>query len=217
MRFFHLIASRVVRAWGKEKGLEVQLAGVLLIPDHTVAMKTILAPLLMAGSIQSLFAVEYVTLSSSTNSHTVATGATVEIVGHNSTSPQGNTLLFTLANGDNFAFAVKSYSAVTGVSHSNILGNKFTNVTAVSLNGSWGGNVVTLKITSAAEISSAGPTSVLVIPEGSEGEFDIIIESSSDMVTWTPMHSQTVVGNAPTKLFRTRIVKKSDAGWSDQI
>jgi hypothetical protein len=60
----------------------------------------------------------------------------------------------------------------------------------------------------AAEVNAVGPASVLVIPEGSTGDYDIILESSTDMVTWTPFHSQTLSSTAPTNLFRTRIVKK---------
>jgi hypothetical protein len=60
----------------------------------------------------------------------------------------------------------------------------------------------------AAEVNAVESTSVLVIPEGSKGDYDIILESSTDMVTWTPFHSQTLSSTAPTNLFRTRIVKK---------
>jgi hypothetical protein len=74
---------------------------------------------------------------------------------------------------------------------------------------------VTLKITPAAKIDSAGPKTVLVIPEGSTGDFDVVIESSSDMVTWKPMHSQGVTGNGPQTFFRTRIIKKWFTGMNN--
>ena len=67
---------------------------------------------------------------------------------------------------------------------------------------------VTVKITPASEINAAGPTSVLIIPENAEGNYDLIVESSGDLVTWNPFHSQTVQSNTASRMFRVRIVKK---------
>jgi hypothetical protein len=67
---------------------------------------------------------------------------------------------------------------------------------------------VTVKITPASEINAAGPTSVLIIPENAEGNYDLIVESSGDLVTWNPFHSQTVQSNTASCMFRVRIVKK---------
>jgi hypothetical protein len=67
---------------------------------------------------------------------------------------------------------------------------------------------VTVKITPASEINAAGPTSVLVLPENAQGNYDLTVESSSDMVTWTPVHSQTVQSNTTSRMFRVRIAKK---------
>ena len=67
---------------------------------------------------------------------------------------------------------------------------------------------VTLKITKASEINKVGPTSVLVLPENATGNYDLIVESSSDSVTWTPFHSQAVQSDTVKRLFRVRIVHK---------
>jgi len=67
---------------------------------------------------------------------------------------------------------------------------------------------VTLKITKASEINKVGPTSVLVLPENARGNYDLIVEASSDSVTWTPFHSQAVQSVTAKRLFRVRIVHK---------
>ena len=67
---------------------------------------------------------------------------------------------------------------------------------------------VTYKITKASEINKVGPTSVLVLPENATGNYDLIVESSSDSVTWTPFHSQAVQSDTVKRLFRVRIVHK---------
>ena len=66
----------------------------------------------------------------------------------------------------------------------------------------------TLKITNSSEINKVGPTSVLVLPENATGNYDLIVESSSDSVTWTPFHSQAVQSDTVKRLFRVRIVHK---------
>jgi len=68
--------------------------------------------------------------------------------------------------------------------------------------------VVTLKITRANEVNAVQPTSVLVIPENSTGNYDIVVETSDDTATWTPFHSQTVLATDPKRFFRTRIVRR---------
>jgi len=65
---------------------------------------------------------------------------------------------------------------------------------------------VTYKITKASEINKVGPTSVLILPENATGNYDLIVESSSDSVTWTPFHSQAVQSDTVKRLFRVRIV-----------
>lgn len=87
----------------------------------------------------------------------------------------------------------------------------YTGLNRISVmnNGSMaGGILLTLKITSASEINAAGPTSVLVLPENAEGNYDLTVEASSDMVTWTPIHSQAVQSNTASRMFRVRIAKK---------
>lgn len=68
--------------------------------------------------------------------------------------------------------------------------------------------ILSLSITHTEELSRVGPTSVLVIPENSTGNYDVVVESSGDMTTWSPFVSQTVQSDAAKNFFRVRIVKK---------
>ena len=172
---------------------------------------------IIAGLIQSVAAVEYVTLSTSSKTATVAPNALVEVVGFMDwTQPYSlgtPRIEFTFANGDK-SIGLLMAGAIdnNGAYPLPILNQKFTGVIQVRIfrqtTENLEGSAVTLKITPAAEIESAGPKTVLVIPEGSTGDYDVVIESSGDMVTWSPMHSQGVTGSGPQQFFRTRIIKK---------
>ena len=50
---------------------------------------------------------------------------------------------------------------------------------------------------------------MLVLPENSTGNFDVVIEASDDLVSWLPFFSQTVNSQTAKKFFRTRIVKRN--------
>ena len=63
---------------------------------------------------------------------------------------------------------------------------------------------VTIKITRA----ELGPTSVILLPENIDGNYDLMVESSNDTITWDPFHSQSVQSDAAKKFFRVRIVRK---------
>ena len=86
------------------------------------------------------------------------------------------------------------------------VGSIFTGIENISTDNSI--SSLTLKITKASERNKVGPTSVLVLPENATGNYDLIVESSSDSVTWTPFHSQAVQSDTVKRLFRVRIVHK---------
>ena len=182
-------------------------------------MKKIAILTILMGLVQSLHAVEYFTLTSSAKTVSVSSGSLVEVVGFanwvNHENSEAKALVeFTFANGDiSIGPLIAGIVWNAGPSQVPILNQKFTNVTQVRIYRSDNaanlqGGAVTLKVTPAAEIDSAGPKTVLVIPENSTGDYDVVIESSGDMTTWTPMHSQTVTGSGPQHFFRTRIVKR---------
>ncbi len=78
----------------------------------------------------------------------------------------------------------------------------------------WGGaNPVAYKSFFTFDITREGtpsltPTGAAVIPADSTGEFSVILESSIDLITWTPALPGDYGGNTVKRFFRTRIVKK---------
>jgi hypothetical protein len=61
-----------------------------------------------------------------------------------------------------------------------------------------------------AKVNAIGPTTVLVLPENSTGNFDIVLDSSNDLATWTPFCSQTVTAPSAANFYRARIVKTAE-------
>jgi len=154
---------------------------------------------LAIGSALAL-AEEYKTLLRNNSDVTVNVIPTdlVEIVGH-SEYPLGY-VSYSIQFEDNI-WSDGSYAS------GNAKGTKFTGIKAIKLCGNLKG-WITIKITHTEELSKVGPTSVLVIPENSTGNYDVVVESSGDMTTWSPFVSQAVQSDAAKNFFRVRIVKK---------
>ena len=164
--------------------------------------------------ILPLMAVEYVTLHKASESKTVSSGSLVEVIGYGETGggggQVGQAVEITYADGVTQQDFLKKTAYVGGYDTTGVVPYRvvYAGITKLQLSANYN-FAVTLKITPPAEINAVGPTSVLVIPENSTGDYDIILESSTDMTTWTPIHSQSVSSSNPTNLFRTRIVKKT--------
>lgn len=175
-------------------------------------MKTITSFLIGLTMTSPLMAVEYVTLHKVGDSKIVSSGSLVEIIGYGRSGDVSASQIVQLTFSDNSVQNLYLSNAVS-VGSAGVAAPphefKFTGLTKVALYPEAYAFAVTLKITPPQEINAVGPTSVLVIPENSTGDYDIILESSTDMVTWTPIHSQSVSSSNPTNLFRTRIVKKT--------
>jgi len=175
-------------------------------------MKTILSLLVGLAMILPLMAVEYVTLHKAGDNKIVSSGSLVEVIGYGESNGDAATsqhMEVTYADSsmqtDYLRKAIPIGNGYVGANPHKIV---YTGITKLQLSETYR-FAVTLKITPPAEINAVGPTSVLVIPENSTGDYDIILESSTDMTTWTPIHSQSVSSSNPTNLFRTRIVKKT--------
>jgi hypothetical protein len=67
----------------------------------------------------------------------------------------------------------------------------------------WG----TFNITRAATLQNAVPANAVVIPENASGQFQVILESSTDLVTWTAANPGSYGGTTQKRFFRTRIVQ----------
>ena len=148
-----------------------------------------------------LMAVEYFTIRK--DGDTITTNATdiIEVVGLPSTT------------GSDGSWGV--YKTVEGVEkYWNLrneprqwLGTTETGITKIRFvkGNASDGDGITLKITNASELNKAGPTSVLLLPENSRGNYDLLIESSLDCTSWLAFHSQTVESSTAARFFRVRI------------
>lgn len=179
-------------------------------------MKHLLIAILSLFVINLAQAVEYFTLSKNNTTKAIASNALIEIVGYNSElGSNAGILTFTLANGDQFrAKLIDTWNPSSGnyVKTKESIGNKYTNITNISFAPNTStldldGGVVTFKITPANEINAIGPNTFLVLPENSEGNYDVIIESSDDLTNWTPFVSQTVSSGSSPAFFRAKIIQ----------
>jgi hypothetical protein len=144
-------------------------------------------------------AVEYVTLTDNTKNLDVLPSSVVEVVGGlpNSNTSYSQTL-FTFADGTSASI------------HGGFIGQIYTGLTHITYGpGSTTGGMVSFKITKANELNVVSPTSLLVLPENSNGDYDVLLETSSDAGTWSPFLSQTVSAADAKRFFRARIVKKN--------
>lgn len=166
-------------------------------------MKTTLALFLFALMASTAAAVEYVTLTNKTRTKTVKPTDLIEIVGSTIFTNQGR-IVAKLEFADESTYEIWLAGNGGGIINPP-KGNKFTGITSITNKSDDG--AITLKITSAQEINAVTPSAVLVLPEGATGNFDVIIESSSDLVKWVPFFSQTVNSDEKQKFFRTRVTK----------
>jgi hypothetical protein len=156
-------------------------------------------------------ALEHITLTGNTPTKSVAAGALVELIGTNKNN-DGNVEYLRL----NFADGAVTKMVLRGKESSqytDMRGNVFTGLTSVTLelaNGSPAPNTsVTLKITPPNEVGVSPPGTVLVLPQNSTGNYDVIIESSGDLVNWTTLTTHSVNAETSTNFFRARIIKTS--------
>lgn len=167
-----------------------------------------IATIATVASTHTGLALEHITLTGNTPSKSVASGSLVEVIGTNKNN-DGNVeyLKLTFADGAVTKMALRGKESSQ---YTDMRGNCFTGLTSVSLeqaNGTPAPNTsVTLKITPANELG-APAGAVLVLPQNSTGTYDVIIESSGDLVNWTTLTTHSV--NAPTtqNFFRARIIK----------
>ena len=82
-------------------------------------------------------------------------------------------------------------------------GSIVTGVKSITANGTW----LTVKITPAESTSPTQPNNVAVIPNDANGQFQVVLESSIDLVTWNLVYPGTFGGDTPSRFFRTRIIK----------
>lgn len=67
--------------------------------------------------------------------------------------------------------------------------------------------IATFEVTRPAS-PSVTPSNAAVIPVDANGTFTVILESSTDLITWTAANPGDYSGNTVKRFFRSRIVKK---------
>ena len=169
-------------------------------------MRTILAVIIAALSVGTSSAIEYVTLREDGESIRTNSTDIIQVVG----VPTGLNVVF------------HAWKTVNGIEQywnlrqnpGDAIRSTETGISKIrfSPGNSSPGDGLTLKITNASELNKVGPTTVLVLPENSQGNYDLIIESSFDLGIWTPFHSQAVQSDTARRLFRVRIVHKEGEG-----
>jgi hypothetical protein len=172
-------------------------------------MKTVAIIAATIALATSASALEHVTLTGNTPSKAVAPGSIVEVVGTNKNNDgTADNLKLTFADGAITRMVLRGKESGQ---FSDMKGNIFTGLTSVALeqsNGTPAPNTsVTLKITPASEIGATPPGAVLVLPENSTGDYEVIIQSSDDLVSWTNVISHHVNATSAPNFFRARIVK----------
>ena len=170
-------------------------------------MKTILATILAALALEPAQAVEYVTLTRNTRTKAVDPSSLVEIIGYSDVVYREYTgLRMTFSDGSFHNMVLQGSSQTSQAAFNQIKGNRFTGLVSVTIEGNNAG-ALTLKITPASEINAVTPSAVLVLPENSTGNYDVVIEASDDLISWLPFFSQTVNSQTAKKSFRTRVVR----------
>ena len=172
-------------------------------------MKTVATIATTIALATAATALEHVTLTGNTPSKTVASSSIVEVVGTNKNN-DGNVEYLKLTFADGAVNRMVLRGKESG-QFTDMRGNTFSGLTAVALeqaNGTPAPNTcVTLKITPASEIGATPPGAVLVLPENSTGDYEVIIQSSDDLVSWTNVISHHVNATSAPNFFRARIVK----------
>ena len=107
--------------------------------------------------------------------------------------------------GDRIDIGYQIFSTQGGVAMAEKKGLIITGITALTARQNW----ATVRITKPASQISPQPSNAVVIPEDANGSYQVILESSVDMVIWTAANPGTYGGNTPKRFFRTRIVKQS--------
>jgi hypothetical protein len=67
--------------------------------------------------------------------------------------------------------------------------------------------IATLSITRANSVANVIPANAVVIPEDAGGQFQVILESSTDLLNWAAANPGSYGGSTAKRFFRTRIAR----------
>lgn len=69
--------------------------------------------------------------------------------------------------------------------------------------------MVTIEVQRAGTPKASTPHNVVVIPGDNSGDYDVFLESSSDMVTWTATQAGAFNASKAKRFFRVRLAKRA--------
>jgi hypothetical protein len=67
---------------------------------------------------------------------------------------------------------------------------------------------VTVNVTRANSTPANTPANSVVIPEDAAGNFNVVLESSTDLITWTAANPGNYGGTTTKRFFRVRVIKQ---------
>lgn len=76
------------------------------------------------------------------------------------------------------------------------------------IDGFNGGGIITLRLRDNVSSTTTIPTSAVVIPTDATGPVNVILESSTDLVTWTAANPGTYGASTTKRFFRVRAVNQ---------
>ncbi len=67
---------------------------------------------------------------------------------------------------------------------------------------------VTVSITRANSTPTSAPLNTVVIPSDATGSYNVVLESSTDLITWVAANPATYSGITTNRFFRVRVIKQ---------
>ncbi len=66
--------------------------------------------------------------------------------------------------------------------------------------------IVNYKIIRASEATSPTPLNIISLPADNNGDLDLLIETSTDLQSWTPIYSDSIGATGTASFIRTRLI-----------
>jgi len=132
------------------------------------------------------------------SSYGIPAGKTIEV-----TSISGSIPIYVVYGASNFTGPNPNGYAYTNLSVGTIAGPA-----SIYVESTAGFKVVTFRLKDNTSTTETVPTSAVVIPSDATGPVNIILESSSDLVTWTQANPGTYGSSTSKRFFRVRAVNQ---------
>jgi hypothetical protein len=175
-------------------------------------MKKLIAPLLLALGMHHSYGANIITLTGS-NTYTVATNEVAEVITVGQVSSAESSFLLNGSAVRTIKFPIGGTSMISLLpmaiaGPSNTIGAQETTGIGGNTN-----SFVTLRIRTKAEylasftLPSPAVSSSVVIPEDASGPVTIVMESSTDLVSWVAANPGAYGASTPRRFFRVRAIQ----------